>query len=137
MKNRNIALFVIVAALALPVFAGPQKAGKWQTTMQTEMANMPVKIPAFTTEVCVTPEQAEKPEPPKSPRNSDCTFNDYKIEGNTVSWTMSCEKQKLTGEGKITYAADSYDGVMHAKMGDMEVTTKYSGKRIGDCDAKK
>ena len=42
MKIRNIALFSFVAALALPVFAGPQKAGKWQTTMQTEMSNMPV-----------------------------------------------------------------------------------------------
>ena len=136
MKMRNVALFVLVAALALPVFAGPQKAGKWQMTMQTEMANMPMKIPAYTTEVCVTPEQAEKPEPPKSPRNSDCKFSDYKIEGSTVSWTMSCEKSGMTGEGKITYSADSFEGTMHAKMHDMEMTTKYSGKRLGECDKK-
>ena len=134
MKIRNIALFAIAAALALPVFAGPQRAGKWQMTIQTEMPNMPMKIPAVTTETCVTKEQAEKPEPPKSQRTSDCKFSDYKIEGNTVSWTMSCEKQKLTGEGKITYSAESFEGAMHAKMSDMEVTTKYSGKRIGDCE---
>ena len=134
MKMRNIAVFAAVAMLALPLFAGPQRAGKWQTTMQTEMANVPVKIPPYTTEVCVTPEQADKPEPPKSPRATDCKFSDYKIEGNTVTWTMSCEKQKMTGDGKITYSADSYEGLMHAKMGDMEVTTKYTGKRIGDCD---
>jgi len=134
MKTRNIALFALVILLALPLFAGPQRAGKWQMTTQVEMANMPMKIPAVTTEVCVTPEQAEKPEPPKNPRQTDCKFSDYKIEGNTVSWTMSCEKQKMTGEGKITYSADSFDGSMHAKMGEMEVTTKYSGKRLGDCD---
>jgi len=134
MKMHKIALFAVAAVCALPLFAGPQKPGKWQMTMQTEMANMPMKIPPYTTEVCVTPEQAAKPEPPKSPRNNDCKFSDYKIEGNTVSWTMTCEKQKLTGEGKITYSADSYEGQMHAKMGDMEVTTKYSGKRLGDCD---
>src|SRR5437763_15418794 len=136
MKIRNIALFSFVAALALPVFAGPQKAGKWQTTMQTEMSNMPMKIPAVTVETCVTPEQAEKPEPPKSSRQSDCKFTDYKMEGNTVSWKMTCEKAQMTGDGKITYSAESYDGEMHATVRAMVVTTHYSGKRIGDCDQK-
>ena len=134
MKIRNIALFALVALLALPLFAGPQREGKWQVTSQVEMANMPMKIPATTTEVCVTKEMAEKPEPPKNPRQTDCKVSDYKIEGSTVSWTMSCEKQKMTGEGKITYSADTFEGSMHAKMGDMELTTKYSGKRLGDCD---
>ena len=136
MKIRNIALFAVVAVSALPLFAGPQKAGKWQVTTQTEMANMPMKIPPITVETCVTPEQAEKPEPPKSPRSGDCKFSDYKIEGNTVSWTMTCEKQKLTGEGKMTYSGETFEGEMHAKMGEMEVTTKYSGKRLGECDKK-
>ena len=136
MKIRTIVLFIVVVALASPTFAGPQKAGKWQTTMKVEMPGMPMQMPAITHEVCVTPEEAEKPEPPRSQRTQECKISDYKIEGNTVSWKMVCEKSKMTGDGKITYSADSYEGEMHAKMGDQQVTTHYSGKRIGDCDKK-
>lgn len=135
MQIRRGLLFFGAAALALPMFAGPMKAGKWSTTMQTEMPGMPIKIPPVTVETCVTPEQAEHPEPPKQ-KNSDCKISDYKLEGSTVTWKMTCEKQNMTGEGKITYGAESYAGEMHMKMGEHEMSAKYSGKRVGDCDSK-
>lgn len=136
MKIRTITMFVVgaAAALALPAFAGPQKAGKWQTTVKVEIPGMPMQMPAITHEVCVTPEEAEKPQPPRSQRQQDCTISDYKIDGNTVSWKMTCPKSNMTGEGKMTYSGDSFEGLMKAKMGDQEVTTHYSGKRLGDCD---
>jgi len=136
MRIRTIVLLVVVAALALPTLAGPQKPGKWQTTVKVEMPGMPMQMPAITHEVCITPQEAEKPEPPRSPRQQDCTISDYKIEGNTVSWKMSCPKSNMTGDGKMTYTGDTFDGLMHAKMGDQEVTTHYTGKRLGDCDKK-
>lgn len=134
MKIRNAALFVLVVAMALPLFGGPQRAGKWQMTIQTDIPNMPMKMPPVTVEQCVTKEQAERPEPPKSPRQNDCKVSDYKIDGSTVSWTMTCEKQHMTGEGKITYSAESFEGSMHMKSEQMDITSKYSGKRIGDCE---
>ena len=60
MKLRNVVLSAIVCSLALPVMAASiAKAGKWETTVQMEMPNMPMKIPAHTMNVCVTKEQAE------------------------------------------------------------------------------
>ena len=134
MQIRRGLLFFGAAALALPMFAGPMKAGKWSMTIKTEMPGMPMQMPPTTIETCVTPEQAEHPEPPK--QRSDCKISDYKIEGNTVTWKMSCPKQNSTGEGTMTYAGDSYTGEMHLHIGEHEMSAKYTGKRIGDCDSK-
>jgi hypothetical protein len=127
-----IAAAAMLATATVATAAGPMKAGKWQLTMQMDMPGMPVKMPPMTMTHCITKEQAEKPEPPKAA--SDCKVSDYKIVGSTVTWTVKCEKQKIVGEGTITYNGDSYDGSMHMKMADREMTQKYSGKRLGNCD---
>ncbi|MGZ8796081.1 MAG: hypothetical protein ACXW2F_01955, partial [Thermoanaerobaculia bacterium] len=65
MKLRTLALCALALALALPTFASPMKAGKWQITIQMEMPNMPMKMPPMTVTKCVTQAEAERPEPPK------------------------------------------------------------------------
>lgn len=109
------------------------KPGNWQTTIQMEMPGMPVKMPPIVTSNCVTKEQAENPQPPKQMNDADCKVGDYKLEGSTISWTISCPKQKITGSGKIVFSADTYDGSMKMKMGEQEMSAKYTGKRLGDC----
>jgi hypothetical protein len=138
MKLRNLALFAVVAILALPVLAGNlAKPGRWQTTIQTEMTGMPMKMPARTVITCVTKEQAEHAEnlvPKSGDSRGGCKYDDVKVDGNTVSWKMTCEKSGMTGTGKITYNGDSYDGSMHMKMQDHEVSATYTGKFMGECD---
>ena len=139
MKFRNLALFVLVCALVLPAYAaGPAKAGKWQTTIEMEMEGMPMKMPPVTNTHCITKEQADSAENaiPKSDRQTDCTFSDVKVDGNTVSWKMNCEKQGMTGTGTVTYASDSYTGRMDMKVQDQAMHMKYSGKYLGACDEK-
>lgn len=131
--------YALVALFAFPAVAkaetNPQKPGKWRHTMQIEMANMPIKMPPITFEHCVTEEDLKDPQKavPQDPK-SECKIGDYKITGNTVSWTMDCPKQKMKGEGKLTYTADSYTGTMHMTIGEQEMTTKYSGKYLGGCE---
>ena len=139
MKLRNLTLFALVCALVVPAYAaGPAKAGKWQTTMEMEMEGMPMKMPPTTFTHCVTKEQAENAESaiPKSSKDSGCTFTDVKVDGNTVSWKMTCEKQGMTGTGTATYSGDSYTGKMDMKVADHAMHMKYAGKRLGDCDEK-
>ena len=136
MKLRNLALFAVVSTLALPLFAANlAKPGRWQTTIQMEMAGMG-KMPARTVATCVTKEQAEKPEsliPKAGDKRGVCTYTDVKVDGSTISWKMSCENG-MAGDGKITYGGDSYDGSMHMKMQDRDISATYAGKYMGECD---
>ncbi len=139
MKLRTLALFTLVLALAAPVFAAdassPMKPGKWEITITMDMPNMPMKMPPMTFTRCITKEQADHPEPPKA-KSDDCQISDYKLDGNTVTWSVKCEKQKTTGTGRMTFSSDSYDGETHMKVGDMEMTQKFTGKYLGACDEK-
>jgi hypothetical protein len=138
MKLRNFALCILVLAIAIPTFAAegksPMKPGKWQITITMDMPGMPMKMPPMTFTNCITKEQAENPQPPKAKQNDDCKVSDYKMDGNVVTWSMKCEKQNMTGEGKITFSSDSYEGESHMKMGEMEMSQKYAGKYLGECD---
>jgi Protein of unknown function (DUF3617) len=138
MRLRSFTLCTIVLAIATTMFAAdaksPMKPGKWQITITMDMPGMPMKMPPMTFVNCVTKEQAENPQPPKTKQNDDCKVSDYKMDGNVVTWSMKCEKQNMTGEGRITFSSDSYEGESHMKMSDMEVSQKYAGKYLGECD---
>src|SRR4051812_32381718 len=137
MKLRNIILFAIVCSLAVPVMAASiAKAGKWESTVQMEMPNMPMKIPPHTMTVCVTKEQAENAEnmiPKTGDKRSGCTYTDVKVDGGTMSWKMKCESG-MTGTGTITYTGDTYKGSMDMKMQDRDMSMKMAGKYLGACD---
>ena len=130
---------IVVGALALAVAgsalaASPQKPGKWGIKMQMEMPGMPIKMPPVNFEVCLTEEDLQDPQKsvPKDPKSS-CKVSDYNVDGNTVTWTMDCPKEKMKGKGEITYDEKSYTGQMQMTIGDQEMTTKYTGTWKGEC----
>ena len=128
------AAFAIVAVTPAGAAENPQKPGKWKVSMQMEIPNMPIKMPPVNFEICLTEEDLKDPQKsvPNDPK-SDCKVGDYKVDGNTVSWTVNCPKQKMKGTGEITYTDDSYSGGMKMLIGEQEMTTKYSGKWLGAC----
>lgn len=136
-KSVTIAVVLLMSlAFVLPVAAAdhPQKPGKWQIKMQMDIPNMPIKMPPVTVDVCLTAEDLADPQKsvPNDPK-SDCKVGEYRIDGNKVTWTVSCPKQKMTGDGEITYTDSSYTGAMKLNMDGQEMTTKYSGKYLGAC----
>ena len=93
-----------------------------------------MKMPAVTTDVCIT--EADLAYPEKTVQNdpkSKCTVSDYKVTGNTVTWKMSCPDQNMTGVGEMTYQAETYSGTLKIKMGEREMTQKHSGTWVGAC----
>lgn len=125
-----------VCATVLPAGAAdhPQKPGKWQMKMTMEMPGMPFKMPPITTEICVTEEDLANPQKAvPTDAKAKCTVGDYKVDGNTVSWTIDCPKEKTKGSGQITYTDTSYTGSLKMQVGEQEMTTKYDGKWLGEC----
>jgi len=153
MKTRLMLALVVVCVAALPMLAqgpGPRRDGKWEVKMEMDMPDMPnmpagFKMPAMTSTQCVTPAEANDPSKAmpqgggrgRGPNPDKCKISDYKTEGNKVTWSMTCEPpEAMTGTGEFVYAADSYTGVMKMNRGGQQMTMKYTGKRLGDCDKK-
>lgn len=137
MTMKKFVLAAICAA-ALPVAmyaAGPAKVGKWESTVEMSMNGQ--AMPARTVTHCVTEQDTADPHKlvPQGPHSQgDCTMTDVKVDGSTVSWKMSCAKSGMTGDGTITYAADSYTGKFHAVTKHGAVDVHYAGKYVGACD---
>lgn len=105
-----------------------------------DMAGMPFAMPATTQKVCVA--KGSEKDPRHSSKDKECEMSDVKISGNKTSWTVKCNRkgEVWTGNGEQTSTGDSYQGTMHltGKSGkrDMNMTTSYSGKRLGgSCDS--
>jgi hypothetical protein len=133
------ALIAAVAGSALAADApvNPAKPGKWNIKMQMEMPGMPFKMPPVNFDICLTEEDLKDPNKsvPKDTKSS-CKVGDYKIDGKTVSWTVDCPKEKMKGEGEVTYNDDftAYTGGMKMVMnGEQEMSTKYTATWKGDC----
>jgi len=122
-------LILAAAALALPFVAsaGPMKAGKWEVTVETPAG-------AKTVTRCVTQEESDKPPQAPKMKDDECKIQDYKVDGKTVTWKVSCPKSGATADGKTTYTADAYTSEVHMKRGDHEFTQHSTGKYLGKCD---
>ncbi len=109
------------------------KEGKWVITSIVEMQGMPagmMKPQTFTT--CLK----QTDYVPKNADQKDCTMKNVNVSGNTVSWEAVCKD--TSGKGTITYAGDTYDGIMEMTMKqggkDMNMKMAMKGKHIGPCD---
>jgi hypothetical protein len=134
-----IATFAILIVNA--VAQGSIRPGRWEVTMQMQMAGSPMQMPEMKTTRCVTPEDAKDPvrSMPTGPegrggQKSDCKVADYKTSGNTATWKMVCTSpQAMTMTGEMTFNDDSYTGTMRSDTAQGQMTMKVAGKRLGDC----
>lgn len=131
-----VVLFFIAAIFAA---SNNMKEGKWEISMDMEMAGLPFKMPAVIHTQCITKKDLEdnKKTLPSAGKNEDCEVKNYKVSGNTVTWETVC-KDGTKGSGKITYKGDSYSGTMTMETIDKKgkkstVNYKIKGQRKGDC----
>jgi hypothetical protein len=133
--NVTFAASLVALTLAASSNADPlMNPGKWTMTVTVTVVNAPIDLPPKTITQCVTPEQAANPKPTEDSGDGQCAMSNYKVDGKVVTWSVYCEKQKMTGHGSITYDGDSYEGVIAMKSESIELKQTVSGKRVGDCD---
>jgi hypothetical protein len=130
-----------LAAASLSLFAlttvqaqdAPAAGVLWETTAQTEIPGMPMKLPAFKGEVCQKPEWTQPP--PSSDKSQNCKNTSFNRDGNKVTWTVACENPPMTGDGEITFeGTEAYSGVILLRAEGMSMTINLTGKKLGTCD---
>lgn len=143
------------SAAAAPITFQP---GKWQATSELvsmEVPGMPPQIAKANVgqktsfESCMTAEQAAKPPSDFFTHNdatTRCTTENFAMAGGKLDATMVCEDRKTPGKMTMTLKGDyrptSYTATMTMVRdgapagGNMKITAKTSGKRVGECEAK-
>lgn len=111
-----------------PVLMTP---GLWEITVQLES---PDPGPATTSQQCVTPEKS-RPVPPKSKAKDDCQIVETPSPANEIAYTVNCSKLKRTSRSQFTYFGDRFEGTVTTDFGKIAVRTKYTARRIGDCES--
>ena len=122
-----------VLSVSAPALAADMmKPGLWEVTTTVQMPGMPFQPPPQTMRHCYTAQEV-KEEP--VPKNNDCKITDLKSSGNKVSWKLECKGEMAgKGEGEMVYQGDSaYEGKTKMQTQGMTITSRYKGKRLGDC----
>lgn len=94
---------------------------------------------------CITPEQAARPSAKflSAQQNSDCTYQDFRMEGGKLSGRMTCSGGQMLGDMVTVmngdYGPRGYDMTMHMETpglpgGDkITITARTRGERVGEC----
>lgn len=136
-----VAALAVLVTVAGVIAQSSIRPGRWEVTMQMQMAGSPIQMPEMKSTRCVTPEDAKDPSRavPTGPegrggQKSDCKVADYKVSGNTATWKMVCSSpQPMTMTGEMTFNDDSYTGTMTSDTPQGPMTMKMAGKRLGEC----
>jgi len=149
--SRIVALAAVIGC-SVAVFAQGMRDGKWEMTTQIEMAGMPAGrgMPTMPpTTQCITKEQAADPQkllaqvPQRGGQQNDCKVSDLKTTGNKTIWTIKCTTpNQIDATGEVVYGNDTLESTMTMNMQmarggqtmPVQMTTKTTGKRLGDCD---
>jgi Protein of unknown function (DUF3617) len=133
------------------------KAGEWETKItftKIDAKGMPEAAKGqmldmmgkgVTVKSCMTEEQVKNPGADffGSPQASNCTFDQMDRSGNSMKVAMTCKPAgativKSTMDGQFSaesYEMDVLQQTSGTPMGEMSMTGKISGKRLGDCPA--
>ena len=138
--NLRIACLVATVFAMSPVFAEgiPVEPGLWSVTTTVTMPMLPAPQ-TNTMEECFTEEMIDMDDMSTEDMDPDCAFNQARVDGNTMEWTIDCpvEGGTMQAEWSATSEGDSVEGsgtmTMNMAGQTMNMSMTWAGKRIGDC----
>lgn len=138
------ALFAAGAQAAGPfdAFKGKVKEGLYETKMDMEIPGMPGGMgkQQMTFQNCVSAKDIEAGQMGKDDKNAakDCEVKDFKMSGNTASYTTVCTgATKMTADTKVTFRDNGYSMDMKMSMNEggqvMKMAQKMDARYVGPC----
>jgi hypothetical protein len=109
------------------------RAGMWEINTKLAMAGM--DMPPMKHQQCVTPAMIKDPQSAIPKMDNDCKIDNYKLEGSTATYTMTCtQPAPITAKGEIKYAGpDAYTGTVLLDGMGQTMTMMIDAKRLGEC----
>ena len=111
------------------------KPGKWELLIKSEMTGIPVPPQSRTITYCVDDKNKNQP----FIGNDTCRFGDKAVQGNKVSWKMTCEGDpKMLGDITLVIDGEKYSGTSDITMTisgapNMSMKGTYTGRFLGPC----
>ena len=150
--SSKIVLAACLATASTVAFAGPfdamkgkVKEGQYETTMETDMSGIPGMPKGMGTQKtshshCVTAKDIDEGTMarPSSKDGGDCEIKDFKMSGNTASYTMVCKgATAMTADARMTFVDNGYNMDMKMAMNQggqvMNMTQKIQSRYTGPC----
>jgi hypothetical protein len=132
---------VILAGLVLPVLplvaqSVNLRPGNYELKTFVRMRGIPADAPPRVDTTCVTPDQVSDASKIVNARgavpNNQCSTSDMKVEGHTLTFTMTCPR--LTTVSEYTFEGDSFSAVSRMKDAPKDDwMMKVTARRIGEC----
>lgn len=134
---------MLLCAATVAAAAQTMQPGLWETTTEVKSMAMPNMPPGFkhplagrTTSMrhCVRAEDiAKAPESVFQATDGKCRYTQFRMSGGTIDATMQCQGG-MTGRSKGTFTATSYAMSNDVAMTNgMKMSSKITGRRVGDC----
>ena len=105
------------------------KDGLWETTVKSPMTGERTSRECLKDTVLDPQSMLEG--------QSECQMTEHVLQGNTLTFTMTCADGSGTAEGRMSVDGDRGDGEMNMQfnMGDreMSMTMTWDAVRVGDC----
>lgn len=127
-------------------------AGQWETTAEvTKLTSMDKASPAIDTppgtktsgSECVSAADIEKPAPALFVGDKgECKYDNFYMSGGSLSATLTCKRPGLDGSVMMnvngSYTATTFDADLDISTylvtdGDVNISSKVSGRRVGVC----
>ncbi|HTD29801.1 MAG TPA: DUF3617 family protein [Xanthomonadaceae bacterium] len=131
----------LLMSIAIPslALADPGDMMHMSISGKVQVSNPPmsIAIPSINKDVC-SPKQVDvRTLVTETSRNKNCTYSNYKQDGNTISFHYACngDKQQLDGDGSFTIQSGGVHGTIHANSSmhgqATTVDMTYEGSRTG------
>lgn len=146
---KRILTLAALCAASLAAAAGPfdavkgkMKPGLYDYKMTMEMPGMPAGMGGrpFAFQHCVTQKDIDEGgfAKGKDPNQQNCEVKDFKMSGNTASYTMECKGQApMKGDVKMTFLDNGFNSDMRMSMTQggqvMNMSQKMEGRLVGPC----
>ncbi len=106
--------------------------GLWEWTAQMNMPGSGMTIPPQVNRRCLTKDDLV---PATKKPGQECKIKNLKTSRNQVNWAMTCTTSQgpVASVGKMFYNGDSAHGEVEVNSQGMLMSSKMSGKRLGDC----